>query len=206
MEITEIRKRRSSLVAVFCGDEILCIVDRAIADENGIRVGKELSYGEAQELTRQSDMYRAKQKAFRMIAMRDYSRSELIKKIAPCSSEEAALGAADRMTELGLINDDRYAQDLAHRMLFVKLYSAEKTKYELLKKGIDREKVCEIIEELSPDPHRQLCALIEKKYADRLSDDSSKRKVYSALLRLGYRGGDIMRAMREYADEIEVEE
>ena len=84
---------------------------------------------------------------------RSHSKKELIEKIQRTTSKEAARSAANRMEELGLVNDEeefakRYAAELFNR----KGFASRRAQYELLQKGIDKEMIAQVVEELEPDP------------------------------------------------------
>ena len=131
---------------------------------------------------------------------RSHSKKELADKISRTAGREAAERAAERMEELGLVNDAQYARNLAEELLQRKRFAARRAEYELLQKGIDRALAQEIVEELAPEPEESLRFLIERKYQRSLSDEKGRRRVFAALQRLGYSGEDIRTALRDYID------
>ena len=121
-------------------------------------------------------------------------------KITRTAGREAAEHAAQRMEDLGLVDDERYARDLAAELLQRKRYAARRAEYELLQKGINRELAREIVEELAPEPEESLRILIERKYQRSLSDEKGRRRVFAALQRLGYGSKDVRSVLREYIE------
>jgi regulatory protein len=53
---------------------------------------------------------RLRQKALRLLAMRDHSRTELERKLAALGTPEEIRATLDRMAELGLQSDRRFAE------------------------------------------------------------------------------------------------
>lgn len=70
-----------------------------------------------------------------------------------------------------------------------------------MRKGIDREIIDEVIEELTPDPEEQIRSLLETKFRNKFGDIKSRRKTANALAALGYSYYDINSVLSEYEDE-----
>ena len=71
---------------------------------------------------------------------------------------------------------------------------------ELMLKGVDRDIVSRVIDEIEFDPQEEIREILEKKYAGRLNDEKQTRKAYNALVRLGYRYSDIISVLRLYSE------
>jgi len=134
------------------------------------------------------------------LGRRDYGSNELRQKLLrprpnkPMPSEEDVDRAIERLIELGLLNDERYAQRLAEA-LSRKGYGARGIAYELKKRGVEEE-----VDPPAPDEER-IGELLRTKYAARLGDEKGRQSVYNALLRKGFRHADLRAAMREYLEE-----
>ena len=135
-----------------------------------------------------------------LISYRDHSKKELTDKIKRTCDEESAEKAVERMEELGLVNDEAYAQRYAKKLLFSKHMSKNAAIYELSRKGIDKELAEEILENTEVDERNQIRQVIDKKYRN-LSDEKIRRRAVSALQRLGYRWDDIRSVLEEYSEE-----
>ena len=114
MELTAIEPRRHRLVQLFLDGEPAVKIDAATAQEARLRAGMEIDDETLHELLLKSDAARAKEKALYLLEHRAHSKKELADKIARAEFDrEAAQRAADRMEELGLIDDEDYARRLA---------------------------------------------------------------------------------------------
>ena len=73
-------------------------------------------------------------------------------------------------------------------------------------KGISSQLAKEVWEEMDTDEQSQLNALIEKKYAYKLTLENGTEKVFAALIRKGFSFGAVKEAMKKYSEEIEFSE
>ena len=198
MLITAIEPRRKSLRALYLDGELAVNIDAQTLLSSRFQVGTEITDEELHELLAASDANRAKEKALYLIAHRDHSKKELVDKIRRTASQEAAEKAADRMEEIGLIDDRDYARRYASELFQRKYFARKRVEYELKQKGIDPDFIEELLEELEPEPVGQIGALVERKYLRALDDEWGRRRTVAALQRLGYRWEDIRRALKEY--------
>ena len=197
MELTAIEPRSHRLVQLYLDGEAAVKLDAATAQEARLRVGMELDDEELHELLQKSDAARAKEKALYLLEHRPHATRELERKLSRTVGEEAAQAAADRMEELGLVDDADYAARLAQE-LARKGYAFSRTVQELVRRGVDRELAQEAAREASPDPEEAIRRLIQRKYERRLGDEKGRRQTAAALQRLGYRWEEIRSALREF--------
>lgn len=197
MELTAIEPRRHRLVQLYLDGEAAVKLDAATAQEARLRVGMELDDEELHELLQKSDAARAKEKALYLLEHRPHAKRELERKLSRTVGEEAAQAAADRMEELGLVDDADYAARLAQE-LARKGYAFSRTVQELVRRGVDRELAQEAAREASPDPEEAIRRLIQRKYERHLGDEKGRRQTAAALQRLGYRWEEIRSALREF--------
>lgn len=200
MLITAIEPRRKAMSALYLDGEFVMNLDTRTLLENRFDVGREIDDDDLHEIIKLSNERRAKEKALWLISYRDHSKKELTDKIKRTCDEEAAETAVERMEELGLVNDEVYAERYAKKLLFTKHMSKKAASYELAKKGIDRELSEEILESIELDDREQIRAVIEKKYRI-INDEKTKRRAFAALQRLGYRFDDIRAVLEEYTGE-----
>ena len=156
MKITAIEPRRKRLSQLYLDGEPAVKVDTETLLKARWKVGMEISDEELHGLLQESETRRAKEKALYLLEYRSHSKKELADKISRTTSREAAEAAVEKMEELGLMNDEAYARQLAGTLLEKKGYGLRRARQELLQKGIDRELVEELLEELAPDPEEKL--------------------------------------------------
>ncbi|MDD5952742.1 MAG: regulatory protein RecX [Oscillospiraceae bacterium] len=203
MEITAIEPRRKSFSALYLDGEFAVKIDTETLLRSGYRLGQTITDEQLHQLIVDSDRRRAQERALYLLEHRSHSKGELVEKICRTTSAEAAEAAADRMEELGLIDDEEYGRRYAAELFRRKGYSSSRVVFELTKKGIDKDFAQAVAEELAPDPEETICAILEKKYPRCMEDEKEQRRAVAALKRLGYRWDDIKAALTAYGEEQE---
>lgn len=201
MLITAIEKRRKMLSALFLDGEFAVNIDTETLLQFRYKIGMDITDEQLHELILASDARRANEKALYLLEHRSHSKKELIEKIQRTTSKEAARSAADRMEELGLVNDEEFAKRYAAELFNRKGFSGRRAQYELLQKGIDKEIIAHVVEELEPNPVEKIKEIIEKKYLRCLQDEKGYRRAVNGLQRLGYRYEDIKQAISCFSCE-----
>ena len=142
----------------------------------------------------------------RVLSYGDNSRRDLYQKlIRKGHKAEYVNNALDTMEEYGYINDKRYAENTADRLVRTKHMSKSGIKSELFRKGISPEIIEETLEKLEVDPVTEIRALIQKKYTRYLGDEKGMQKIIAALRRLGYPWSDIKSALSEELNDTEAQ-
>lgn len=203
MEITAIEPRRKSFSALFIDGEFAVKIDTETLLKSGLRPGSQITDEELHDLIQASDCRRANEKALYLLEHRSHSKKELVEKIHRTTSLEAAQAAADRMEELGLVDDTAYAYRYAAELLNRKGYSQTRAVYTLTQKGIEKETAQEIVQELAPDPVEKIRSILEKKYPRWMQDEKIRHRAVGALQRLGFRYEEIRQAMAQIEEEME---
>ena len=199
MLITAIEPRRKAMSALYLDGEFVMNLDAQTLIENRFDVGREIDDDELREIIRLSGERRAKEKALWLISYRSHSKKELSDKLRRTCDGQSAEAAAERMEELGLIDDREYARQFSRKLLFQKRMSKRHAVYELRQKGISQEIIDEVLEEIEIDPRDQIREVIEKKYRN-IQDERIRRRAFAALQRLGHSGEDIRAVLAEYPE------
>ena len=175
----------------------------------GIKSGSEVTPQQLEELLAESARRKMMNKALDLLSMRDYSRRELSDKLVTKAWEkkeqkdmdlgslkQQASDICDRLEELRLLNEERFARSYVDELLRRKHLSKSGLKTALIQKGVQRDIIETVLEEVEVDPVEQVRELLATKFKNRdLSDEKQKTRTVNALLRLGYRYGEINAAM-----------
>ena len=144
----------------------------------------------------------AKEKALQLLDKRDYSRAELLRKLAEKDFDEAeATEAVDRLVELGFVDDARYAPIIV-RHYAAKGYGAQRVRQELQKRGIPRELWDEAMEQM-PQQDDTVDRLLRSRLKSDAPDRAELKRAQDFLLRKGYGWDEIKAALARYNCEIE---
>ncbi len=172
----------------------------------GIKSGSEVTPEQLEELLTESARRKMMNKALDLLSMRDYSRRELSDKLVTKAWEkkeqkdmdlgslkQQASDICDRLEELGLLNEERFARSYVDELIRRK---------HLSKSGVQRDIIETVLEEVDVDPVEQIRELLATKFKNRdLSDEKQKTRTVNALLRLGYRYNEIHAAMGEWMED-----
>lgn len=195
MLVTAVEPRRKSLSALYIDGEFAMKLDTMTLMENHIKPGVELTDEQLHSLIQKSNARRAKERALYLITYRDHSKKELTDKIRRTCSADAAEQAAQKMEELGLVNDEEFARKYANELLHKKHMAPRAIQYKLREKGITAETISIILEELEYDTYEEIQAVLNKKYYGYSDDEKIKKRAFAALQRLGWGWSDIKDAM-----------
>ena len=201
MKITAIEKNKGSRYTIYIDDEYWYILDYELIVLNGLRVGFECDEEFLEDLREQAQKRKARERAFYLLEYRDHTRKELVDKLLKSVSSEIAEQTADRMEELGYLDDRKYAKQYAVVLLEQKKLSKRAALYKMQQKGIDKALAEEIFAYMDIDPRDQIRDLIEQKYERYLVDRKGLQKTVNALMRLGYNYYDVKDVVREYYTE-----
>jgi regulatory protein len=201
MKITDINPTKRGRYAIFGDGVYIDSVDDETLVISRIKVGTDIDEFELEKLLAESKKKKAKDKALRLLSLRDHSRAELIQKLQRSTDEEAAEQAASRMEQLGLIDDTSFAKKYASELILHKLYGRERAIYEMLRKGLDKEIVLQAIDNIETEPQEQILKLLNKKYPRGINDESDFRKASAFLNRYGYKWDEIKQALESYGTE-----
>lgn len=199
MEITAIKQRRKGLSELFIDGESAVKIDTQVILRSGFKEGSLLSDEQLHTLIRDSEKYRANERALYLLEFRSHSQKELREKIKRSGiSQEAAQEAAEKMEEIGLLDDAAYAKNLAKTLFERKKYGYRRVRQELRLKGISPEISEQVLAEFEPeDVSVVIRDLLERKYPSYTEDEKVKKRAVAAMLRFGYQYDDIRRAMQE---------
>ena len=180
----------------------------------GIKSGSEVTPEQLEELLTESARRKMMNKALDLLSMRDYSRRELSDKLVTKAWEkkeqkdmdlgslkQQASDICDRLEELGLLNEERFARSYVDELIRRKHLSKSGLRTALIQKGVQRDIIETVLEEVDVDPVEQIRELLATKFKNRdLSDEKQKTRTVNALLRLGYRYNEIHAAMGEWVE------
>ena len=145
----------------------------------------------------------AKQKALSLLDRRDYSRAELLRKLAEKGFDDAAAEAAvDRLVSLGFVDDARYAP-IVVRHYAAKGYGARRIRGELQRRGIPKELWESALAEM-PAQEETVDRLLRARMKGAAADDrAALKKAADALIRKGYGWDEITAAVERLRMETE---
>lgn len=147
----------------------------------------------------------AMQRALKLLERRDYAEGELIDKLKQKGiEEETAAKAAERLTELGYINDKKFAAILV-RHYSAKGFGPGKIRSEFIKRRVPRELWDEALSEF-PESVDKVYSLLLKKLGTKERSRENISKASASAARRGFSWEEINDAVQRLLYEEDYEE
>ncbi len=204
MKITA-KSGRKDKIHIYIDGEYLLTVDEIFWFSCGLVSGDEINEEELTAFEEAAGSRRAFNSALNSLDYRDHSEKEIRAKLLRKHDADYVDEAVEKLIELDLVNDERYAENYARELFERKKFGKMRIKSELRAKGISADianaAVEELFEEEEPDNVQRIVDIIGKRYYNRMNDEIGRKKVFSALQRMGYSFSDIREAMSEFSDD-----
>lgn len=197
--IISANKGRGNKVHIMLDGEYLLTVDSDFWLMGTLRSGDDIDNEQLELFKEQAAYRRAYNRALDLISRREHSKRELITKLTQrCCDKQTALSISERLEEIGLIDDRRYAQALLREYGEYKKMGETRIKQEMLKRGVPSDIISDALEEFEDDPQKKIKELIESKYINSLADEKGKNRAINALLRRGFSFYDIKQVLDSF--------
>jgi len=148
----------------------------------------------------------AREIALRRLESRDRTRAELAVTLRDRETPETVAAAVlDRLTEVGLVDDTRFARTWVETRQRTRGLAGQALSAELRQRGVSDEVVAEAVEVVDPETEeRRALELARARVARRrgLAPEVVTRRVAGQLARRGYSAGVAFRAVRTAVAEV----
>ena len=198
------KKGKGDKIHISIDGEYALTVDEMYFTSLYLKDGQEISEEKYAELEEIVNIRRAYNCAVSLLSRRDHSKKELIEKLRKKGFANGAEAAVEKLALSGYVDDERFCRLYVNELIRLKGYGKRRVEQELYRKGIDRDIIFNVLDEISFD-NDTLSDIIKRKYMNRLSDEKGRQRVVNALLRLGYSFGEIRDALKSIDEEIECE-
>jgi len=202
MEITSLSHYKGKTFEVEIDNQRKLYLHIDIITDFGISQGMEIEHAELKKVIYASNFRRAYEYALYRLDYRDFSAEEIYKRLLETYKNEAlCLEVVKKLARAGIINDERYAEKLARKLVESKKYGYRRAKREMMQKGLAENTVCGALKQYADSFEENLAALLRGKYSRYLTDDTDRKsieKAKNALVRYGYGYDEINRAVAEY--------
>ena len=200
MTVTQLTALGKGRDKVYIEDRPAFVLYRGELNRLGIREGEEITEGNLREIQEEILPLRAKKRAMNLLQKREYTTAALREKLRDGEYPEACVEEAVAYVEsYGYVDDLRYARDFIVYNLDRK--SRMRIEQDLMRKGIQKDSVRAVFEELEEEGTRQDEAsmirtlLDKKKYDAKNADVQEKQRMYAFLYRKGFHADAINRAL-----------
>ena len=209
MRITDIKpqKRRAQRDSVYVDGSYAFGLDRESTVKLGLKVGDELRPATLERIQGELARRSALDAALRLLSYRGRSRREITDRLKRRGvSEELIEQTCERLVELGLLDDRRFAETLARDRIEFGRKGAHRIRTELRRKGVAQPLIDHALAEAGGEEPaaRALLDRVGRRYVG-LEPRERYRKLHDLLLRRGFTFETVdrvlSRAERDAADE-----
>ena len=197
MIVTKIKKSKKGNILIYADNEYYSSVPLEVFIKSRLKIGDAIDEDILEELQKETELNKAKEKALRLLSLRAHSKKELRDKINNSSNEDVAREIADKMEDLGLVNDRNFADAYAKELFTKKMYSSSRIRYELSKKGISDDIIDDVMESVEFNDRDNIEKIFGKKRFDK-GDEKQYRRVVAYCQRMGYSWNDIKSVINSY--------
>ena len=200
MQIINIQKDKLHLtkISLSNGEEVL--IDNDVCRDNYLKKGDKISEEKLNDLVFQSQYQRAKSRAVWYLDRKDRTAKDLYNKLCLAGfDKKASSKVIARLQEVGLVDDLRFAENYASRLMEGNVSKREALQ-KMLQKGVPYDIAKDVLAECDSDEGAQIEALINKKYRTKLIVEGGKEKVYAALIRKGFSYEAVKNALKNYIE------
>ena len=176
----------------------------AVAAALGLRVGDELTEGQIEACKAKDSLEKAKDQAIRYIVQRPRSISEIERYLKRKGYDEPQIEqVVNRLRELDLLDDTAFAEYWIEQRLTFKPRSQMALRYELQQKGVSRDVMDELLNEVDEVAAAQDAAQRKLNSLRHLPEDQFRAKLGGFLQRRGFRYETIRQVIDDLWREIE---
>jgi len=158
---------------------------------------KEIDDEELTELESAVSSRRAFLSGMNLLSRRAHSKKELIIKLSQKYDRNAAEAAVNKLEELMLIDDEKFAEQYAEELYRRKHFALKRIENELRLKGVDSQTARDAVKRLDNDDINRIILLLNSKYKTKLSTEKGVKQAVNGLMRMGYSYSDIRKALDE---------
>ena len=184
--ITDVRERRGK-ARVFIDGEFWAELDAGTVLERGLREGVALSHEELSEARAAGERALAMHRALNLLGYRARSSGEIRQRLGRLEyADETIESVVDRLEELGYLDDEQYARDLAREKS--RRYGPRRVYGDLRKSGMAEATAWSIVEDefAGRSEAEEAFEAAARRYNSGEGSVAQARRVYGFLMRRGY--------------------
>ncbi|GAB6282580.1 MAG: recombination regulator RecX [Ignavibacterium sp.] len=193
LKIKSIKSKNENTAIITLEDENIYFISKDIVYKNGLRKGDEITNEFIDELIRENQKYYIKERAYRYLSRRMHSGYELKIKLLQKNYDKKLIDEVlNELKEKNLIDDKEFAGLYIDERLRKKKIGIIKIRAELIKKGINRQIIDELLNgfETNDEMKENILLIGEKKIKQlksrNLDNKQIKQKLFSFLISKGY--------------------
>ncbi len=180
MKITDVavQQKNKNRVSVYADGEYCFSLDGADALRLGVKVGAEISQKDLETYNLESNLSKAKEKAFDIVTRKAVTEKELREKLRDKGYDKTICDIViNTMQEYNYINDSDYCERFLEYSVS-KGWGRSKIKFELKRRGVEDDLISAALDDFCDNPVERIYDILSVKFAGvDLSDFKQKQRV-----------------------------
>ncbi len=191
---------------VFLDSDFSFRLTAAILVKTGLQAGDKLRQRDVDELLRQQERHRLKEKAYQLLAMRAHSERELQQKLTQKGfGRDLIESVMADLRNQRLLDDREFARGYARSRLLTKPMGVRLLRHELWQRGISDEVIGQTLREVYSEKNpediaRELVTKRQPRYSH-LENFQKKKRLGALLLRRGFEWDIVKQLVEEINDD-----
>lgn len=204
MLITDItpQKKKKDRVNIFIDGNFAFSLDLETLVKNNLTVNQELSEDKIERLIKEGELVKFYNKAVKFISFRPRSEKEVVSYlIRKKAGEKEILMVIKKLKSLELIDDSKFINWWFEQRQTFKPRSLREIKMEMLKKGVNKELICEVIDNKEADIEIKMARKLAQKVSRRYQN-LSKKEFFQRMAKYLMQRGFNWETTKKIIDEI----
>lgn len=204
MLITDItpQKKKKDRVNIFIDGNFAFSLDLETLVKNNLTVNQELSEDKIERLIKEGELVKFYNKAVKFISFRPRSEKEVVSYlIRKKAGEKEILMVIKKLKSLELVDDSKFINWWFEQRQTFKPKSLREIKMEMLKKGVNKELICEVIDNKEADIEIKMARKLAQKVSRRYQS-LSKKEFFQRMAKYLMQRGFNWETTKKIIDEI----
>ncbi|MEO0075424.1 MAG: RecX family transcriptional regulator [candidate division WOR-3 bacterium] len=194
------QRRNPDRTSVFIDGKYAFSVDKETLKRMGYFTEAEISEDELDKLLYETERTQARNYAFRLLSYRMRTSKEIKERLMKRKYSEIVIqDVLAELNSLGLIDDEKFAENFVRDRLNFALKGKQMIFAELIKKGINEEVIKNALKSISDQQEESACLKLIRKYEPRyrnLAKIKRQQRIYSLLNRRGFSYATIKKVLK----------
>lgn len=203
ISVTKVERKGNKIQVTF-SDSTSIKLSSDVYKKFPVKVGDEIDEKSLELIKRENEYFEVKRSALRFLSIRNHSTQELSRKLLRKKfSGEIIEKVLNDLFNLGYLNDKKFAEQYFNELVG-KFFGPLKIKNELIKRGIDREVVDEVLNDYFTNDEMQrevIQKLLSKsKFPKKISSRNELQRIYNYLISRGFSSEVVMDCLNDRYD------
>lgn len=200
ISITKVERKGKSIQLTFSDSTTLKIISEVFKKYNFVS-GDQIDEKFLEVLKSENDYLQAKLSALRFLSIRNHSTNELRHKLSKKKfAPEIIEKVLSELNNQNYLDDKKFAEQFFNELVG-KFFGPLKIKNEMLKRGIDKRIIDEIVQNYFNDDNFQLNVILQylnkNKFPRKIKSKKELHKIYNHLIGRGFLSVSILQGLKE---------